>query len=51
MGIIGNQERRILKAASKSPDTKPKEVVLIPPDADTLDNPPITFDASDRRKT
>jgi hypothetical protein len=51
IGIIGNQDKKILKAASINPEINPAEEVEIPPDAETFDNPLITFDASDTRKT
>jgi len=50
-GMSGNQERMTLNPASIIPETIPADEVLIPPDAKTLDNAFMTFDASEKRKT
>ena len=38
-------------AASMRPDKIPPDVLLMPPEDETLDNPFITFDAKRTRKT
>jgi hypothetical protein len=51
MGMIGNQDKKILNAPSISPEIIPAELVLKPPEALTLENPLMTLLAKINKKT
>ncbi len=51
MGMIGNQDKKTLKAPSITPEIIPAELVLKPPEALTLENPLMTLLANMNKKT
>jgi hypothetical protein len=51
MGMIGNQDNKILNAPSISPEIIPAELVLNPPEALKLENPLMTLLANMNKKT
>jgi hypothetical protein len=51
MGMNGNQDKTTRKAPSITPEIIPAELLLIPPEELTFENPFITLLANMKRKT
>jgi hypothetical protein len=51
MGMIGNQDNKTLKAPSITPEIIPAELLLIPPEELTFENPFMMLLANMKRKT